>query len=239
MIKVSVIHCSTRANGRTAFLSKAFIKGLKETKNLEIKEYQLSEWKLKPCIGNSCSQCWFKNGGTCIIDDDFTKNINKISKSNFLIFTSPIYLGNATHLFKLFTERLYSIIKPYFVKNGLYYGHSRISEQEIKIFLISTCALPGVHNFQALIKHLQAFDYLGNFTYYGEILKPSSLELQILDAKKRSEIEKKCYMAGKNLTTNPSETMYYAKLILDQEMDTESYINYCNSKFKNLIDTKD
>lgn len=234
MIKLSVIHCSTRISGRTAVISKAFIKGLKTTNNIEINEYQLSEWNIKPCTG--CSYCWFKSGGTCIIDDDFSKNIDKISKSDYIIFTSPIWVGNATHLFKYFTGRLYGILKPYFVKNGAYYGHSRNFEHNIKTFLISTCALPGPHNFIPLIEHIKSLDYLCNFTYSGELLKPHSMELSHLNEDQEKILLTNCFNAGKHFISQDEKFFNSVKNIAKPFTNEDDYINFCNNTFTKLIE---
>lgn len=240
MTKISIINCSTRKKGRTSQILNPFIEGLSEKNKTcttpggnKVKTYQLSEWDLKKCKG--CSYCWFKKPGICKINDDFSKNISKIVESELIIFSSPIWVGAGTHILKIFTERFFSIINPFFVKTNNYYGHTRISTHKIQTFLVSTCALPGLHNFNAIIQQIKALDYLCDFQYAGQLLKPQSLELDILNKTQLKDLSDNSFNTGKYFFSDKILSIESANLVSNPYLDTEEYISFCNQKFEKQI----
>ncbi len=233
-MKISIINSSIRKDGRTAWLTNHFVNGLNSTNKYEINQYFLCDWNLTECDG--CTKCWFKTKGICKFNDDFSKEISSIIKSDIIIFASPIWVGGGTYLLKIFIERLFSTLQPYFSKiNSDKYGHYRNENNFIKTFLISTCALPGTHNFEPLITHIKSLDYLCNFTYSGELLKPQALELQLLNMKQIKILETNCFNTGKYFLSGDKRYFDFVENVARPFTKLNDYINFCNNNFSQLI----
>ena len=234
MMKISLINCTTRNKSRTNAIKDRFIEGLKQNPEVSIREHIIRNWKIKNCKG--CLDCWFKKPGVCKIKDDFSYNIPEISKSNIIVFTSPIWVGSGTHLLKIFIERLVSTLSPDFVKHKSGYGHNRInSDIETKTLLISTCALPGINNFESIVTHIKSLDRLCSFKYSGEILKHQSLEINMIDREKMKDLELNCYNAGLHFIGNKIKFDLFSQKISEPYINTDDYIKLCNEHLEKQI----
>ena len=229
---ISVINCGIRKNGRTNSLTNAFIEGMREsTTPIIINRYNIAEWNISPCDG--CASCWFETGSICKIEDDFSKNKKQIFQSDLLILSTPIWNGNSTHLFRNFTERMFSIITPFFVKTGAYYGHNRVDFAKAnKIFLISTCALPGKINFKPVLEHLTALGFLFNLTYSGALLQSQSLEMNFIGDKEKESFYTFCKNEGREYITNFEKQEGPTEILLPVLFEVDNYIEKCNQWFK-------
>ena len=72
----------------------------------DVKKYYLSEMNMEPCLG--CFACKKKNG--CIRKDDMTELFDEIMKSDFVIFSSPVYCFSTNSLYARMFERLYPML---------------------------------------------------------------------------------------------------------------------------------
>jgi len=117
-MKVYAINGSPRKNFNTATLLKKALDGVSIfNPGVETELINLYEYKFQGCI--SCFQCKRIGGpsyGKCVVKDDITGVLEKLSMADGIIFGSPIYLQNITGQLKSFLERL---IYPYLV-----YGHT-------------------------------------------------------------------------------------------------------------------
>ncbi|HNQ67644.1 MAG TPA: flavodoxin family protein [Bacteroidales bacterium] len=228
-MKISVLNFSLRKTGRTSKVFYPFIKGLQKSKDNKIELYHLTDWEIKNCQG--CSHCWFIDPGNCIINDDFSKQIKNIITSDLIVFASPIWVGNGTHLFRTFAERLFGTIKPDFIEHPNHiYGHNNLQNRQIKTILISTCALPGYHNFSSLIENIKSFDYLCNFNFIGSLLKSQSLELDIIDNTSMKYFTEIVYNAGRNVSDEKKFNIF-ASYLETNFIEINKYITLVNQKF--------
>jgi len=213
---------------------KHLIAGLIKNNVTSVDLHNLSEWDIKPCAG--CSHCWFVTPSKCIAEDDFTKETQNIFKSDILIFASPIWAGSGTHLFKIFIERIYSILNPLFVKVGENYGHKKISSfTTSKMYLLSNCALPGKQNFDAIINNLICLQHLCDFNFKGAILKDQSLELKFAPQHKIEKLFELIEQAGFELLADEVKFLKICDDIAQPLMDTDTYINMCNEDLTNRM----
>lgn len=100
--RVLVINGSTRENGNTDAILRAFLKGVADG-GLNAREAVLREVNINNCIG--CCKC--KDEKKCNFQDDMTELRDMVIKSDVLVFASPIYWCEVTGLMKTFIDRLY------------------------------------------------------------------------------------------------------------------------------------
>jgi multimeric flavodoxin WrbA len=81
----------------------------------EAETFVLNDLKIRGCQG--CESCKTKTE-ICVITDDILKILSKVADADFLILTSPIYMGEITGQAKLFVDRTYSFYKPDFIAHS-------------------------------------------------------------------------------------------------------------------------
>lgn len=104
MKNILVILGGGRANGNTAQLVDAFIKGAEETGH-SVEKVSLMKTEVKGCIG--CNACRF--GKPCIQKDDFNDLVPKIKNADLIVLASPLYFWTFSSKLKAFIERFYCI----------------------------------------------------------------------------------------------------------------------------------
>lgn len=104
MKNILVILGGGRANGNTAQLTKAFIKGAEEADH-QVELVSLLKTEVKGCLG--CNACRY--GKPCIQKDGFHDLIPKIKAADLIVFASPLYFWTISSRLKAFIERLYCI----------------------------------------------------------------------------------------------------------------------------------
>ncbi len=110
---IIALNGSPRANGNTAAMLRAALKGAAST-GAETRLIQLYPLKGKGCI--SCFSCKRKGGklGHCALKDDFSPVLEQMEKADALLFGTPVYYFTMTpellaliHRF-LFSHMLYN-----------------------------------------------------------------------------------------------------------------------------------
>ncbi|MGM0650941.1 MAG: flavodoxin family protein [Bacteroidota bacterium] len=233
MHKISVINTSYNPEGRTMFLTNAFMKGFKSKyPAAETKVFHLAQWNFNACQG--CLDCWFKHPGQCVNDDDFSRYIKHINESYMVIFACPVWVGNANHLFRNFTERFFCCFEPYFIKRGNMYGKHPLDDVKIKeAVMITTCALPGMHNFEPVVSHFKSLNYLSGIKTQNCLMKPQSLEMKYLPYNEvNKQLNALCHAAGSCFATTGtiSEDILYS--ISKPYMPEKEYIDTVNKDFR-------
>lgn len=104
MKKILVILGGGRANGNTAQLAEAFIKGAtKAGHHTEL--VSLNKITVNGCLG--CNACRY--GKPCVQKDDFHSLVPKIKEADLIVFASPLYFWTLSSKIKAFIERFYCI----------------------------------------------------------------------------------------------------------------------------------
>ncbi len=226
---VCFINCSNR-NGRTLKMIECLAAGIKLIPGTHTHCYNLSEMAFSPCKG--CLECWSKKNSFCSLDDDFTKNIENIFNYNIIVFATPVWAGSGTFLFKLFIERMVSILSPQFVKVGKNYGHKKRPQFKTSAFyLVSNCALPGVHNFAPILAQMKSLEFLFDLSFKGAVLKHQSIELSFVSQDILNNFYKLVTQAGSELITGNENFSESCKKILSPLIPEENYVKLCNEMF--------
>ena len=104
MKKIVVVSGSPRKSGNTMNMVKIVEEEMKQLNGLVEFEYiYLIEKNLKYCIG--CSKCLTEGGHNCPLKDDKDEILEKMLKTDGLIFASPGYAAMVSGLFKNFIDR--------------------------------------------------------------------------------------------------------------------------------------
>lgn len=104
MKKILIILGGGRANGNTAQLVGAFMKGTTEA-GYHTELISLNKLTVNGCIG--CNACRY--GKPCIQKDDFNSLVPKIKESDLIVFASPLYFWTVSSKIKALIERFYCI----------------------------------------------------------------------------------------------------------------------------------
>jgi multimeric flavodoxin WrbA len=105
-MKVLTILGSRNPEGQTARAVQALLKGVK-TKTDQTEEVFLPKQKIercRQCNDNGWGIC--RSEGRCIIDDDFATIVDKIKKSDIVVFATPVYFSDLSESLKSFLDRL-------------------------------------------------------------------------------------------------------------------------------------
>jgi len=97
----------------------------------------LEEKLIEPCRG--CFACWISTPGVCMIKDEEEEIIDKMIKSDLVVFLTPVVFGGYSSLFKKFLDRIIPILLPYFKRVKGEYHHLKRYDKYPKVVVIGVC----------------------------------------------------------------------------------------------------
>ncbi|MCL2153822.1 MAG: flavodoxin family protein [Oscillospiraceae bacterium] len=110
-MQVCILMGSPRLNGNTAELCKPFVDELRLHK-ADVDYITLHGKNIAPCLG--CYHCQnVADEYGCVQRDDMQLIVNSILKADVLVFTTPIYIWQATPPLKAVMDRMYGLNKFY------------------------------------------------------------------------------------------------------------------------------
>ena len=104
MKKMLVIQGGGRANGNTAQLIQAFVKGAEEAGH-QTKVISLLKNPVNGCLG--CNACRY--GKPCVQKDSFNSLAPEIREADLIVLASPLYFWTISSKLKAFIERFYCL----------------------------------------------------------------------------------------------------------------------------------
>jgi multimeric flavodoxin WrbA len=107
-MKLLAILGSPRSNGNTDILAGKILDGAKSV-GMETECVALRALDIQPCTG--CDRCW-KNDKPCIFTDDMTGLYGGISRSDVLLFATPVYWYGPTTIMKALLDRFVVFCRP-------------------------------------------------------------------------------------------------------------------------------
>jgi multimeric flavodoxin WrbA len=124
-------------DGRNTDNTAAHIQEMNKNRfgNDSIKIFNLGEIEVKQCVG--CFSCWLKTPGKCIFKDSMEEIYYEVTKSDIMIFVSPIKTGFITSRVKTLMERLIPLLLPYFriINNEFHHRERYKKYPELEIIL--------------------------------------------------------------------------------------------------------
>lgn len=142
-MKILVLNGSPKVkNSNTMQLTNAFVDGITKENDTEVEILDIYKLNIKPCTG--CFGCWKSTPGKCIIKDDMEIIIEKILKSDTIIWSFPLYYFGLPSQMKALMDRQLPMSLPFMSKrsdgNSDTGSHApRYDISNKKTVIISTC----------------------------------------------------------------------------------------------------
>ena len=110
MTRILAVLGSGRANGYTAGLLHAAVKGAESVEGVEVELVHLHRYVIRPCT--SCFRCIRQPGGGCILDDEMGRKTDgslyqKVRNATGFLLGDAVHNWTVTAAMRLFIERLY------------------------------------------------------------------------------------------------------------------------------------
>lgn len=162
--------------GITGMVVNSFIKGMEKADcSAEICVEYLAGKNIEECKG--CFNCWVKTPGLCCIKDDMEQIIEKFRSSDVVIAATPVYIDSMSSCLKKAWERLLPLMEPYFEYDGKWVKHKIRDGKPKALFVIGTCAMPELEQFDALIQTFRRISQNFSMNFLGQLLRPESHSL--------------------------------------------------------------
>ena len=164
-MKVFVINGSPKGNRSNTYrLTAAFLDGMKNAAEVELREVAVKQLEIKPCLG--CFSCWNKTPGQCCIRDDMSAVIENMLWADIILWSFPLYYFSVPGGLKNLMDRQLPMVLPFMAEDTASGGHpSRFDMSGKRHVVISTC---GFYTAKGNYDGVTAiFDHLcgkGNYT---------------------------------------------------------------------------
>lgn len=141
-MKILVLNGSPKANSDTMHLTNAFLERISQNKKHNIEIINVIEKNIKPCMG--CFACWKIQNGRCVQNDDQNSILEKITDSDIIIWSFPLYCyGMPSHL-KAVVDRIIPLTKMSMKEeNGIVSHDTLIDFSKKHYVVISGCGFPN------------------------------------------------------------------------------------------------
>ncbi|MDR2406370.1 MAG: flavodoxin family protein [Deltaproteobacteria bacterium] len=140
-MKIALIIGSPRVSSNSTKIAERAAAAI-EGSPKEVKKFILNELKAKGCQG--CNSCKGKTE-TCVMKDEVAQALAYCNDADYIIATSPIYIGDVTAQLKIFIDRSYCWYKPDFKTNP---SPSRVAPGK-KLILVISQGNPDTNSYQA------------------------------------------------------------------------------------------
>lgn len=180
MVKVFAINGSPKGQrSNTWQLTKAFIEGLKQAGETELREVTVSRLDIKPCLG--CFSCWNKTPGVCCIRDDMSEVIENMLWADIILWSFPLYYFSVPGPLKNLIDRQLPTVLPFMTADSESGGHPpRFDRTGQRNVVISTCgfytAKGNYDGVTAMFDHICGKgNYTAIFCGQGELFRVKEL----------------------------------------------------------------
>ncbi len=198
--KIVVLNASPNNDkSSTMSVTRAFVQGITSATECEVEYIDLSDLKIKPCLG--CLSCWGRTEGECVIkDDDIPMMKEKIENADVFIESFPLFFFGMPGPLKTFTDRMLSMLCTYKGQqppgDGKSFHGIRNPKKDRRFIIISSCAYDRAESVYDPL--LSQFDCICGRKNYLPILCPQLYTLHKLDSESRkARYLKKFTEAGK------------------------------------------
>jgi len=170
-MRILSINASPRMEaGNTQLVLTPFLVGARG-KGAVVDVAHLARKDIKRCLG--CFTCYAKTPGICVHNDDMRGLIERIRSADILVIATPIYLDGMTALAKTFIDRLVVFLDPHFTSDEIGVVHPLRWNFPPKMFVVSVCGYPGLHNFEPLTMYAERLARNLHSEYCGALLRPA------------------------------------------------------------------
>jgi multimeric flavodoxin WrbA len=200
---------------------------------------ELIAMQIKPCL--RCGVCFYKTPGKCELKDDMAGLIKKFIASDIVVFATPVYMDNVTHLMKLFIDRLLPVVEPHYEKDsaGEYRRRKRYQKYP-KFVVISSCAMPDQSNFQVLRLFFRRLARTMYSDVVGEIYRTGAGVLLLSKQELRFQPAVKAYFkllraAGEELVRTGRISEKSSREQEEPIIDAADFVGYANTMWDQIL----
>jgi multimeric flavodoxin WrbA len=154
-MKTVLIVGSPRVSSDSSKIAEKAISAIGSSGN-EVKRYVINDIKARGC--QACYSCKGKTE-TCVIKDDLAQSLAACQEADYIIVTSPVYIGEITAQLKIWIDRTFAWYKPDFITSS---NPSRLQPGK-KLLFVLTQGNPDPATYQANIVDR----YLSYFKTHG------------------------------------------------------------------------
>ena len=130
---------SPRKNGTSARIARAFTETA-ATYDAAISDYPLNTMQYRGCQG--CEGCHTR-AERCVLRDDVTTLLDHLYTADIAVFSAPVYFGDTCGQFKLFFDRMWSLIRTDARDDE---DSSRLPPGKVAVLILTHVAAAGTHN---------------------------------------------------------------------------------------------
>lgn len=128
----------------TMHITRAFLEGMCEAGAQDIHVINLIDSHINYCHG--CFSC-MRNGGNCVHDDDMKEILERITRSDLLIFSFPLYAYGMPAPLKAMVDRLLPLTTMEMQRVEESYRHVGQNElSHLRFLMICGCGFPNIRN---------------------------------------------------------------------------------------------
>ncbi len=163
-MKILLLNGSPKGSRSNTYrLASAFVGGISDAAQTEVRECTVSKLDIKPCLG--CFACWNKTPGKCCMNDDMTQTIEDMLWADTIIWSFPLYYFSVPAPLKNLMDRQLPMVLPFMSVDSESGSHpTRYDMTGKRHVVISTC---GFYTAQGNYDGVNAiFDHLcgkGNY----------------------------------------------------------------------------
>lgn len=177
-MKITVFNGSIHAKrGNTQLMVDAFAAGAGEA-GAQVEMVFLAKKNIRPCT--ACMSCWTRTPGACPVKDDMEELLPKFIGSDIVVMATPIYVDNVTAILKLFIDRLVPLIDPHMeTDENSEVCHRKRFDHYPELVVISSCAFPGLAQFQIINAYFKRVAYHMHARVIAEIYRDAAMMLKL------------------------------------------------------------
>lgn len=138
-MKVFLINGSPKEHRSNTYrLSSAFLEGIQQQNEVELREVCASKLDIKPCLG--CFACWNKTPGKCCLSDDAASVLENMLWADVIVWSFPLYYFSVPGPLKNLIDRQLPMNLPFMSSDSEFGSHpSRYDMSNKRHVVISTC----------------------------------------------------------------------------------------------------
>ena len=152
---------SKREKSDTMCITRAFLEGMEQAGPQETETVNVIDRHIEFCSG--CLAC-MRNGGVCRHKDDMRDILERITGSELLLFSFPLYCCGIPAVLKNLIDRLLPLSDIAMKKVGERYVHvAQVELSRQKYLMICGCGFPNsAHNFEPAAEQFRLMFPCGN-----------------------------------------------------------------------------
>nr|WP_321501683.1 flavodoxin family protein [uncultured Dethiosulfovibrio sp.] len=237
-MKILALNGSPRGSeGNTQVMVDRFFKGA-EAAGAETKTIYVKDLSVGFCKG--CFSCWTVTPGKCFQRDDMDMILEEMSKTDSVIWATPLYHYGMTAMLKAVMERTLPSVDPHIIKEGDTYGHPMRGENPYpRTLLFSNCGFPEFHHFDGLISQFKCL-FRGNEDALAEvILRPAGGLLKVPVPELQAQIGwyyEALERAGREFVSQGNISLEVHETLKKDLMPTELFVSMANEHWDRCLE---